>query len=320
MTTTFVPAATNIPRAILSACLATALFTVMGAIIKWLSPIYPLAEIIFARNLFALVPLAPLLLRAGPAAFKTRRPIGHALRCGIGLVSTACSFTALDHLPLPNHVAITFTAPLFVTALAIPLLGEVVGWRRWLATVVGFAGVLIMVRPDGAAFLDNALFIGTLWGLAASFTYALVTIVMRQLSSTEASLTTVAYFTLAGILVGGAFLPFSFVMPTPRDAVLLALVGLLGGVGQVLITDAVRYGPTSIVAPFDYTGMLYALVIGWMVWSDVPSTEVLVGAAVITASGLFILHRETSLGVVRTRPAKLRTLTRGRHRGYRAGL
>jgi len=299
------PAESDVPRAVAMAVAAVLLFTVMGAVIKWLSPRYPVVQILFARNAFALIPLLPLILRAGPAAWRTRRPGIHAVRCLLGLASMAASFVALDHLPLANHVAIGFAAPLFVTALAVPLLGETVRWRRWTATVVGFAGVLLMVRPDGAAMLDDAVFVGSLWGLGATFAYAVVIIIVRRMTATEGSTTIVLYFTLTGAAVSGAVLPFHFVPPTASDALLFVLVGVIGGIAQVLITSAYRFAPASVVAPLDYTGMVWATVLGFLVWGDVPTPPVLAGAAVVIGSGLYILHRERATAAVR--PPKPRT-------------
>jgi drug/metabolite transporter (DMT)-like permease len=301
----FSPAETDVPRAVAMAVAAVLLFTVMGAAIKWLSPHYPLAQILFARNAFALIPLLPLILRAGRAAWTTRRPGLHAARCVLGVGSMAASFVALDRLPLANHVAIGFAAPLFVTALAVPLLGETVRWRRWTATAVGFAGVMLMVRPDGAALLDDRVFVGSLWGLAATFVYAVVIILIRRMSATESSTTIVLYFTLTGAAVSAAFLPFHFVVPTAGDAVLFVLVGVIGGVAQVLVTMAYRLAPASVVAPLDYTGMLWAAALGAVVWGDLPTPQVLAGAAVVIGSGLYILHRERATAAVR--PPKPRT-------------
>lgn len=307
------PTDSNLPRAIVCAVAAIGLFTTMGAMIKWLSASYPIIQILFARNAFSLVVLLPMIVAGGSAIWWTRRPFGHVLRFVFGIVSMCASFMALQRLPLPNHVAIGFAAPLFVTALAIPLLGEVVRWRRWAATIVGFVGVLVMVQPqalwgDGAS--ADMPIDGALLGLTATFLYAVVIIVMRRLSSTESSATIVLWFSLGCTIATGVVVPFHWVTPaTLLDAGLFVAIGMLGGVAQMLITDAYRWAPASLVSPLDYTGMLWATLLGFLVFDQLPSSPVLLGAAIVIASGLYTLHRERVLGLSRSRPAKPRVPT-----------
>jgi len=193
-------------------------------------------------------------------------------------------------MPLADVFGIAFSAPIFVTAFSVPLLGERVGIRRWSAVVVGFLGVLVMVRPD------SGLFASASWiALFATVLYALGQIFVRDLTRTETTICIVFYVTLTTTVVSATAMPFVWVTPSPGDAALLAAVGILGGLAQLAFTRAFRLAPAAVVSPFDYTGLLYAGVIGYAVWGDVPTLTFLVGAAIVMASGLYILHRETRL-------------------------
>lgn len=282
-------------RGIALMVLAVGLFAVMDALVKWLGPSYPTLQIVFFRSLFAFIPLAAFVLRGRSlGALRTRRPLGHALRSLVGIVALSCFFYAYAHMPLANVVAIAFAAPLFVTALSVPLLGELVGVRRWSAVLVGFAGVLVMVRPDAGAFDGLAAI-----ALAGTVFYALAMIFVRKLSRTETSAAIVFYYSLASTLVAGAFMPFQWVTPTWLDLGLLVAVGLVGGVAQIAMTNAFRLADVSVVMPFDYTAMLWAALFGFLVWGDVPGLNIWLGAAIVMMSGLYILRREANLGLRR---------------------
>jgi drug/metabolite transporter (DMT)-like permease len=282
--------ASTVPRGIASMLLAVAIFSCMDGLIKWLSATYPTIEIVFFRSAFAFLPLLPALVKGGRAALRTRRPFVQAGRAAIGLVSMAAFFYCFRQMPLADVFGIAFSAPIFVTAFSVPLLGERVGIRRWSAVVVGFLGVLVMVRPD------SGLFASASWiALFATVLYALGQIFVRDLTRTETTTCIVFYVTLTTTLVSATAMPFVWVMPGPRDAALLAAVGILGGLAQLAFTRAFRLAPAAVVSPFDYTGLLYAGVIGYSVWGDVPTLTFLVGAAIVMASGLYILHRETRL-------------------------
>jgi len=263
-------------------------YGVMDALIKYQAARYPVIEVMFLRNLFALIPLAWLVRRGGGwTALRTRQPRLQVLRAIIGFVSLICFIKALSLMPLPDVVAIGFATPLFITALSVPLLSEHVGWRRWSAVLVGFAGVLIMVRP-GSGLLGIAAFVA----LLGTLTNALSIIIIRRLSATDGNAPTVASFTLFAVLVTGAVLPFYWVTPTGTDWIMLVAMGLLGGFGQIASTHAFRLAPPVIVAPFDYANMLLATLLGYLVWGDVPGMAVLAGAVLVIASGLYIVYRE----------------------------
>jgi len=295
MTNHIAPASANtVPRGIASMLLAVAIFSCMDALIKWLSATYPTIEIVFFRSSFAFLPLLPALLRGGRAALRTRRPLTQAGRAGIGLVSMVGFFYAFRVMPLADVFGIAFSAPIFVTALSVPMLGETVGIRRWSAVVVGFVGVLVMLRPD------TGLFASASWiALFATILYALGQIFVRDLTKTETTACIVFYVTLTTTIVSGLAMPFLWVTPSLRDAPLLAAVGILGGVAQLAFTRAFRLAPAAVISAFDYTGLLYASVIGYYVWGDIPTATFLVGAAIVIASGLYILYRGTKLAAQR---------------------
>jgi drug/metabolite transporter (DMT)-like permease len=272
---------------------AMALFAVMSALVKWCGGHgVPVFQMIFFRNAFAFVPLGLYIWRTtGPRVLITRRPLGHLARASVGLIGMSCSFTALQYLPLTAATAFSFAAPLFMTALSAPILKERVGPHRWGAVVVGFLGVLIMIRPDPG----KMNLIGSGFALFGAVAAAGAMVTIREIGKTERGATIVFYFTLGGALMGLASLPFGWVMPSPQILGLLILMGLIGGVGQLLMTEALRVAPVGVVAPFDYIQLLWASVIGFGVWGEIPETLTLAGALVVAGSGGYILWRELRL-------------------------
>jgi drug/metabolite transporter (DMT)-like permease len=227
----------------------------------------------------------------GLSALRTRRPRDHILRGIVGVTAMGLVFTSFKLLPLGEAVALTLSGPIFLTALSVPLLGEKVGLRRWSAVIAGFIGVLIMTRPGAGLFNPAALF-----ALGGAVFYALAMISVRWLSATEPAATTVFYFTLFATAAGALTLPFQWQTPDLSGFCLLAGIGLIGGVAQMAMTQAFRMAPASIIAPFEYLALVFAGTIGYLVWREVPDAFVLVGSAVVIASGLYILHRETVRG------------------------
>ncbi len=194
-------------------------------------------------------------------------------------------------LPLAEAVAITLTAPLFVTALSGPLLGEAVGVRRWAAVTIGLLGALIMVRPGTEAFRPEALLVMT-----SALMYALAMLLTRRLVRTETDVALVSYTTL---ITGLASLPFAVLAwqaPSGGDLGLFAVVGIGGASGHYLLVLAYRFAPAAVVAPFDYTKLIWASVLGWMVWLESPEPAVWIGAAIVAAAGAYITRREMALG------------------------
>lgn len=266
---------------------ATSVFAAMDALVKWLVADYPVVQVLFFRSAFALVPLAPLLLREGRMALATTRPWAHALRSGIGMVAISCFFVAFGELPLAQVTFIAFAAPLVVTALSVPVLREHVGPRRWAAVLAGFAGVLVLVRPG-----EMVLNVGVVAALLGTVLYAIVMVLMRAMSRTERPVTIVGWFTLASLAATGAAVPLYWVAPVGWDWAALAAVGVLGGAAQLLVTQAVRLAPVSTVMPFDYLHLVFAIGFGWAIWGEVPGPRSLAGGAIIVAAGLYVLRRE----------------------------
>jgi drug/metabolite transporter (DMT)-like permease len=250
----------------------------------------PLFEIILFRNAFAFVPLAIYIFRTtGAEVLRTRRPLGHLTRAAVGLSAMACQFAALHHLPLTEATALQFASPLFMTGLAAVFLAEHVGWRRWAAVAVGFVGVVIMARPSPG----HMNLTGVAFGLSSAFLAAGAMVAIRQIASTERGPTIVFYFTLGGTVVGAVgTLLHGWSQPDPATLGLLVAAGLMGGLGQLLLTEALRAAPVGVVAPFDYTQLVWAGALGVLIWGELPKPATLAGAAIVAASGLYILHRE----------------------------
>jgi drug/metabolite transporter (DMT)-like permease len=272
--------------------LAFALFTVMDTTIKWLSAGYPVHELLFTNALFALVPVAVTTLgRGGLARLRTRRLHLHVLRGLLGMGGGFCAFFAYSRVPLADAYSMIFATPLLITALSVPILGEHVGWRRWSAVAVGFVGVLIMLRP-GVAHIG----IGSLSALAAACFSACAILLVRKLSATESTASIALYSNLTVVLVMATLLPAGGILPSTGDALLMAAAGLVGGTALLVLIAAYRRVPAALVAPFQYTQMLWAILLGFLIWGDLPDPAKLFGAVIVAASGLFVVYRETALG------------------------
>ena len=289
-------------RGIGFALLSYACFSTADAVVKLASARFSVFQIAFTLSLFALGPV--LLLTRGQGGLRALRPVRWQLVLLRGLLTTACALCAWGAfalLPLADGYAILFAAPMLVTALSVPLLGEQVGWRRWLATGVGFLGVLVMIRPG-----LQTLGLGHVLAVGGAVLGALGFIVLRRIGPGEKSAPILAtvFLTLA-VVSGPLALLHGFVVPTGRELALLALAGLLQGAGQTGLVLATREAPAALVAPFQYSQMLWAVLFGAVLFGDRPGPVLFVGLAIVAASGLYTLWRET----VRRRPV---TLTAGR--------
>jgi drug/metabolite transporter (DMT)-like permease len=264
-------------------------FAVVNAIVKWLVVRYSVVEIICFRSSFALLPCLVLIAtHGGWRVLRTHRLREHVTRAALQFVSMMCIFTAFGMMPLADAVAITFSSPLFLTVLSIPLLGEQVRIHRWSAVVLGFVGVLIIL-PPGAGLLQG----GAILALINATMNAFLTIAVRRMSVTEASTALVFYQTLVTAVIALVLLPFFWVTPSLADLGLLAAAGLLSGTAQYWWTQAYRFLPAAVAAPFSYTSMVWSLILGYALWGDIPTAPVLYGAVIVIASGLYILYRET---------------------------
>jgi len=281
-------------------------FTLMAAGVKTLAARYPTGQLIFCRSFFALIPLLTWLAWQGPvvAALKTANLRGHLKRGIIGSCGMFCGFSALVFLPLPDATALGYTAPLAVVVLAALVLKERVRIYRWSAVTIGFVGVLIMLSPHlGADNLARGFSagpaIGAAFGLAGALCAAFASIEVRILTKTERTGAIVFYFTIMTTLLGGATILLGWSMAPWQDAVLMVATGILGGLGQILLVQAYRYGDASLIAPFEYSTMLWAVTIGWFVFGDWPASAVLIGAAIVIASGIYVILREQQLGLLK---------------------
>jgi len=288
-------------HAILCVLAASATFTVGAAVVKQLTEHVPLLEIVMFRSLVGFMAMLPVLWRQGGlSALATRRPGGHALRTLYGFIGTVTAVYGYAVLPLAAMTALGFAMPLFLTVLSVPLLGERVGWRRSLAVLAGLGGVLTILRPwrhgAGALPLGASGLV-----LAGVVTWALAMISIRKMGDAgEKNVTIVAWYSLGtATLAGICALPL-WQTPSGIQWVALLAAGLLSGVAQLLMTEGYRGAETTLVAPFEYGAIIYAILLGIAFWGEWPDLTSLLGVAVLVAAGLYIWHREV------TRAARLR--------------
>ncbi|MBW8268633.1 DMT family transporter [Caldovatus aquaticus] len=293
-------------RAILLVLAAAAAFSLAGACVKALGGTVPLAEVVFFRNAFAIPALLPLMLRhGGLAALRTSHPLSHAARTLFGLLGMFGSFYGLAHLPFAVVSALGFTMPLFLAMLSVPLLGERVGWRRSAAVAVGFLGVLLIVRPgaEGAASLDLFAAGAVLLG-AVGWALAMITI-RRMGEAGEQGVTIVLWFAIGSSLAAAVAAIPVWVWPTPGQWLLLAGVGLVSALAQVMMTNAYRTGESTLLAPFEYSAIVWTVAMGAVLWGELPDPWDAAGIAVLIGSGLYIWHREVTLSQVVAKPGNL---------------
>ncbi len=285
----------NATKAILMMVAAAGILTVNDAIAKWLTERYPVGQVLAMRGgLVVMLVYAWAVVSGRASALRVKSWPLHLARGGLMAVSTFLFVTSLWLLPIADAIAISFAGPIFATALAALILGEPVGWRRWSAVAVGFAGVVVMVRPTPEMFRMVALI-----PIVAAFVGALRDIVTRKLGTGgESTLMVLIVSTSIVAFAGLLTLPFGWVVPTPAEFGLIALTAVLVAFAQGLMIESLRLGEVGLVGPFKYTSLLWALVLGLLVWGDVPGVWTLAGAALVVVSGLYIWHRET---VVRRR-------------------
>ncbi|MEM8877350.1 MAG: DMT family transporter [Pseudomonadota bacterium] len=292
-------------RGIACKLIAVVLLSSMSAWIKWIGDAVPTGQVVFYRSLFAIPPILAYMAWSGmfPVALKTGRPLGHAWRGCIGITAMGLSFAALTMLPLPDAVTIGFAAPLITVILAPFMLNERVGIYRSTAVVVGFIGVLIALSPhlvEGFGAPRTPIErLGAIIALGSAVCVALAMIQIRKLTSTEASHTIAFYFSVSGVVIGLATLPWGWVWPSTTHLVSLIMIGTIGGAGQIFLTESYRYAPTSVIAPFDYTALLFAIGFSIVLFAQPPELVVLLGAAIIMTAGLFVIFRERRLGLKR---------------------
>jgi drug/metabolite transporter (DMT)-like permease len=280
----------HVPLGIFYMVGATTLFAASSAASKWLVASYPIGEVLFTRTAVALVTCALFIMpHTGLAVFRTQRLRHHVLRS----VSQGCSqsflLIAFSLMPLAGAIAINFSSPLFATLASALLLKEAVGLARWAALLVGFCGVLIVTSPGAETFQ-----IGALFALANAVLYGSVTVGVRSMTATESAETLTLYQLTLLTLFFALLLPFGWVAPTPVDAGWILFNGVSNAVGQYWWTRALHLAPASAVAPFYYLSLIWASVLGFAIWGDVPTVSLVIGSAVVVASGLFLLWRESN--------------------------
>ena len=250
-------------------------------------------ELIFYRFVFGLPPLlAWMAMTRNFGAWRTQRPLAHVTRGVLGLGTMALAFSALAYLPLAEATTIGFVAPLFSVILSALVLSEPVGRHRWSAVALGFIGVIVVMQPAGSHLPP----VGLALALLSALGVAAVTITIRQMGRTESTPTTVLWFTLFSMLVSGLLLPFFGRAHSGAEWLLLAALGLSGGLGQLFLTSSLRFAPVAVVVPFDYVQLLWAVLLGWAIWGMQPVATSWAGAAVIIGSGLYTVYREHRLG------------------------
>ena len=270
---------------------SVACFAMMDASVKWLD-MFPVGQVLFSRFFFGLIPILMLVPRGEFKTFyKTSRPKLHAFRAITGTLAIIALFIALREIPLADVVSLTFGGPIFVTLGSIFFLSEKVGIKRWSAVFLGFLGMLLIVQP---AFTDLNYYYIT--PIIFCIFFACVAISVRSLSKTEANYTIAFYFTLLCTLLGLSTILFSdWVMPTYIDFLLFFILGLCGSIANLLLTQSYRLAEASLVTPIKYLSLVFAILFGFLIWSEVPKILTLLGAALVITSSLIIFMRENKL-------------------------
>lgn len=294
-------------RGIVFKLISVTLFITMAALIKATADHVPAGQAVFFRSFFAIpVILGWLALRGDLATgLKAKNPMGHFWRGFVGTAAMGLGFAGLGLLPLPEVTAIGYAAPLLTVVFAAMFLGEEVRAFRLAAVALGLIGVGIVLAPRLTVFsgetVEKAAAFGAMLVLMGAVCAALAQVYVRKLVATEQTSAIVFYFSVTATLLSLLTLPFGWVVPTGAEAALLVGAGLLGGLGQIFLTQAYRHADASVVAPFDYASMLMAIGIGYFVFSEVPTRQMLAGAALIILAGVLIIWREHALGLKRAK-------------------
>ncbi|MGU3494012.1 DMT family transporter [Xanthobacteraceae bacterium A53D] len=266
-------------------------YSLNDAMGKWLVSTYSVAQIMFIRGAFALAVLAPFIWHERIVILRRwQQPGLHLLRAACIMLEVGCFYAAVAYLPLAKVMTFYLAAPIYVTALSPFLLGEHVGWRRWVAVLVGFAGVVVALQPSGAGFG-----IGEILACVGSLIFGALMILTRKLRDASDTLlitTQVAAPMLGGLVVA----PFMWVAPTSVDFGLLGLLGIVSMLASFCVNRALKLAPASVVVPYQYTFIIWAVIFGYMFFDDAPQLSTLVGASIIIGAGLFIFLREQKAG------------------------
>lgn len=302
----------NLFKAIGFKLISALLFAAMSALVRQLGDVAPVGQMVFFRSAFAVLPVVVIYAIRGElsTAVRTGRPFG---QLGRGLLSVGGMFTnfsALTRLPLADATAISFASPLITVVLAAIILKEHVRIYRWSAVLVGFVGVIVMLVPHfdlgtyAAAGAATAAAVGSIFAMTSAVCTAGTVIQTRRLTQSETTSSIVFYFSLVCAIAGALTLPFAWHSPTGSELMALISLGVIGGIAHIFLTESYRHAAASVVAPFDYTAMLWALLLGYWLFGELPSALVYVGAAIVAGAGLFVIWRERALGVQRPREAE----------------
>lgn len=273
---------------ILAMTIAVGCLASMGMFIKLVGPDYSPFQATFLRNSVAAAMVVPMILwTGGTAAFKTQNPWGHAARSFTGVLGNASFFQAYALIPLVSVSAVAMSVPIFATLFAIVYLKEKVGIHRWGAIIVGFIGVLVALNPGGN------IETGSLFALLGVICWAMTIVMVKRLSTTESAFTIVFYYMIAGVLVAGCIMPFVWITPPWEIMRYYLAAGVVGGMGQILMTLAIRLAPASVVIPFEYTAILWAVSYDLLLWGNTPGGTTILGAGIVIVTGLYIARRET---------------------------
>jgi len=296
-------------RGILLKVASVCVFVAMSSLIKATAGHVPPGEAVFFRSFFAIPVIVVWLAmrRELHLGVRTNNPLGHFWRGLIGTTSMGLGFAGLGLLPLPEVTAIGYASPLLVVIFAAMFLNEKVGTYRLGAVALGMAGVLIVLSPRltvGASGADAREALGAMVVLGAAFFASLAQVFVRKLVATESTATIVFWFSVTASALSTVTIFWGWVIPAPREAIFLIIAGLLGGVGQILLTSSYRLADASVIAPFEYTSMILAIGVGFFVFGEVPTTVMLLGASIIIAAGVIIILREHYLGLERAKQRK----------------
>ncbi|WP_349366672.1 MAG: DMT family transporter [Nitratireductor rhodophyticola] len=285
--------------------ISVSVFVMMSSLIKSAGMV-PSGQIVFFRSFFAIFPIIAMLAwrRELATAFRTTHPVSHIMRGLVGVTAMGLGFFALTRLPLPDAITLNYAQPLIVVVLSAIFMGEVVRIYRWSAVAVGFVGVIIIAWPKltlltGDAGLEAAQAVGVIAALCGATGSAIAMLLVRRLVQTEKTATIVLWFSVTATVLSLFTIPFGWADLSREQYLALAGAGICGGVAQILMTECYRHAELSTIAPFEYTSMLLAIVIGYFAFGDVPTLYTLVGGMIVIGAGLFIIWRERRLGLKR---------------------
>ena len=294
-------------RGIILKLCSVMVFIVMAALIKATTAHVPAGEAVFFRSFFAIPVIVVWLMLQGQLAtgFRAKNPLGHVWRGLVGTLAMGMVFAGLAYLPLPEVTAIGYASPLMVVILAAMFLGEQVRAFRIASVALGLTGVLIVLSPrlsvNPGQAVGHTEALGAMLVLSGALFAALAQVFVRKLVETETTASIVFYFSATSTLLSLITVPFGWVWPSATEAALLVGAGLLGGIGQIFLTAGYREADASLLAPFDYASMLFALGIGYFVFDEVPTLTMLAGAALVVVAGILIIWRERELGLERAK-------------------